>query len=87
MIYLYLFGTCFHFIYVFMIIRKYFKVDGKSPKMRYISTLRKEFGEKNLDVVFATFELLKKKGMILIDGNNSHISKSGIAYYHKNIQV
>lgn len=55
--------------------------------MRYISTLRKEFGEKNLDVVFATFELLKKKGMILIDGNNSHISKSGIAYYHKNIQV
>ena len=69
------------------ILSKYFKVDGKSPKMRYISTLRKEFGEKNLDVVFATFELLKKKGMILIDGNNSHISKSGIAYYHKNIQV
>lgn len=25
MIYLYLFGTCFHFIYVFMIIGKYFK--------------------------------------------------------------
>ena len=24
MIYLYLFGTCFHFIYVFMIIRKYY---------------------------------------------------------------
>ena len=24
MIYLYLFGTCFHFIYVFMIIDKYF---------------------------------------------------------------
>lgn len=24
MIYLYLFGTCFHFIYVFMIIYKYF---------------------------------------------------------------
>jgi len=24
MIYLYLFGTCFHFIYVFMIIWKYF---------------------------------------------------------------
>ena len=24
MIYLYLFGTCFHFIYVFMIISKYF---------------------------------------------------------------
>ena len=26
MIYLYLFGTCFHFIYVFMIIVKYFFV-------------------------------------------------------------
>ena len=25
MIYLYLFGTCFHFIYVFMIIGKYMK--------------------------------------------------------------
>ena len=25
MIYLYLFGTCFHFIYVFMIIGKYYK--------------------------------------------------------------
>lgn len=28
MIYLYLFGTCFHFIYVFMIIGKYIKVDN-----------------------------------------------------------
>lgn len=69
------------------ILGKYFKVDGKSPKMRYISALKKEFGEQDLDVIFATFDLLKKKGMILIDGNNSHISRSGIAYYHKNIQV
>ena len=69
------------------ILGKYFKVDGKSPKMRYISALRKEFEGQDLDVIFATFELLKKQGMILIDGNNSHISKSGIAYYHKNIQV
>ena len=30
MIYLYLFGTCFHFIYVFMIIAKY---AGISPAM------------------------------------------------------
>ena len=28
MIYLYLFGTCFHFIYVFMIIGKYMKKLG-----------------------------------------------------------
>ena len=69
------------------ILAKYFKVDGKSPKMRYISTLRKEFEEQDLDVIFATFDLLKKRGMILIDGNNSHISRSGIAYYHKNIQL
>lgn len=26
MIYLYLFGTCFHFIYVFMIIDKYYEM-------------------------------------------------------------
>ncbi|AUR47338.1 hypothetical protein PGTDC60_0774 [Porphyromonas gingivalis TDC60] len=69
------------------ILGKFFKVDGKSPKMKYISALRKEFEGQDLDVVFATFEILKKKGMILIDGNNSHISKSGISYYHKNIQI
>ena len=68
------------------ILGKYFKVDGKSPKMKYISALRKDFEEQDLNVVFATFEILKKKGMILIDGNNSHISKLGISYYHKSIQ-
>lgn len=33
MIYLYLFGTCFHFIYVFMIIGNYFRPDysGNGP--------------------------------------------------------
>ena len=30
MIYLYLFGTCFHFIYVFMIITKYFNRGGRT---------------------------------------------------------
>lgn len=69
------------------ILGKYFKVDGKSPKMKYISALRKDFEEQDLNVVFATFEILKKKGMILIDGNNSHISKLGISYYHKSIQL
>lgn len=29
MIYLYLFGTCFHFIYVFMIIANYIVIDEK----------------------------------------------------------
>lgn len=69
------------------ILSKYFKVDGKSPKMRYISSLRKEFDGKDLELVFITFENLKKNGLILIDGNSSHISKTGINYYHKNIQA
>lgn len=34
MIYLYLFGTCFHFIYVFMIIGNYFnKLWNSLPKI------------------------------------------------------
>ena len=69
------------------ILSKYFKVDGKTPKMRYISSIRKEFETLDLDIVFATFYSLKKRGMLLIDGNNSHISRPGIGYYHKNIQV
>lgn len=69
------------------ILSKYFKVDGKTTKMRYISSIRKEFETQNLDVVFATFYSLKKRGMLLIDGNNSHISRTGIGYYHKNIQA
>lgn len=69
------------------ILGKYFKVDGKTPKMRYVSSIRKEFEKDDLDAVFAVFYLLKKKGMLLVDGNNSHISKIGINYYHKNIQL
>lgn len=33
MIYLYLFGTCFHFIYVFMIIGNYLKSRNISPEI------------------------------------------------------
>lgn len=65
------------------ILSKYFKVDGKTPKMRYISSIRKDFEKQDLDAVFAVFYLLKKKGMLLIDGNNSHISKAGMVYYNK----
>lgn len=67
------------------ILAKYFKVDGRTPKMRYISSLRKEFEGQDLDAVFAVFNMLKKKGMILTQGNNSYISKAGINYYHKNV--
>lgn len=69
------------------ILGKYFKVDGRTPKMRYISWIRKEFEEQDLDKVFVAFNLLKKEGLLLVDGNNSHISKSGISYYHKNVQL
>lgn len=69
------------------ILSKYFKVDGKTPKMRYISWIRREFEGQDLDKVFATFYMLKKEGLLLVDGNNSHISKLGINYYHKNVQL
>lgn len=71
--------------YEMLILGKYFKVDNKSPKMRYISAIRKEFEGDNLDKVFSVFEDLKKRGYVLIDGNNSYISKNGINYYHKNV--
>lgn len=71
--------------YEMLILGKYFKVDNKSPKMRYISAIRKEFEGDNLDKVFSVFEDLKKRGYILIDGNNSYISKNGINYYHKSV--
>ena len=66
------------------ILGKYFKVDGKTPKMKYVSSIRRDFENENLDEVFEIFHSLKKQGYILIGGNNSYISKKGIAYYHKN---
>lgn len=65
---------------------KYFKVDGKTPKMRYVSSIRQEYEEHELDAAFAVFERLRKDGMILINGNNSFISKKGISFYHKKVQ-
>lgn len=66
------------------ILSKYFKVDGKSTKMRYISYLKSEFDSINVDEVFKVFEELRKKGYINTKGNNSFITQSGINYYHKN---
>lgn len=66
------------------LLSRYFKVDGKTPKMRHISSIRKEYEENDLNVVFATFDSMKKRGMIKVDGNNSHISKTGKSYYQKN---
>lgn len=68
------------------ILSKYFKVDGKSPKMRHVSAIRKDFESFDLDTVFSMFYLLKKKGFLLVDGNNSYITRKGISYFHKTIQ-
>ena len=52
--------------------------------MKYISSIRKDFENQDLDLVFAVFDVLRKEEMILVNGNNSYISKLGISYYHKN---
>lgn len=65
------------------ILGKYFKVDGRSTKMKYISYIKREFPEDNLDEVFCVFNSLKKKNYIQVRGNNSFITQLGINYYHK----
>lgn len=65
------------------ILSKYFKVDGKSTKMKYISSLRNEF-DLNADEALNIFESLRKRGYILTQGNNSFITQTGINFYHKN---
>lgn len=47
MIYLYLFGTCFHFIYVFMIISNIIYVIGK--KIIFVTELYK-YSDENIQV-------------------------------------
>ena len=70
--------------YEIQLLSKFFKVDGKTPKMRHISSIRKEYEAYEMEAAFATFDSLKKRGMLKVDGNNSYISKSGISYYQKN---
>lgn len=69
------------------ILNKYFKVDGKSTKMRYISYLKSEFDPTKIDEMFQTFNKLKKQGYINTRGNNSFITQTGINYYHKNCKL
>lgn len=65
------------------ILSRYFKVDGRSTKMKYISKLKKEFEDENIDEVFRVFDSLRKRGFIECYGNNSFIKQDGITYYHK----
>ena len=54
MIYLYLFGTCFHFIYVFMIIRKYTEGFVNSTVIFQINDCRQ------IPIIIPTNEELKE---------------------------
>lgn len=69
--------------YDIIILSKYFKVDGKTPKMVYISRLRDEFSSEEQNIVFVIFDKLKSKNFIKTQGNNSYITSTGINYYHK----
>jgi len=64
------------------VLSKYFKVDGKSTKMRYISHLLEEFDESKKEA-FKVFDKLRRDGYINTRGNNSFITQTGISYYHK----
>lgn len=68
------------------ILQKYFKVDGRRPKMKYVSQLRSEFPDEQVDKVSAVLELLRKQKYIQVSGNNSFITQAGINYYHKHAQ-
>ena len=68
------------------ILSKYFKVDGRRPKMKYVSQLRGEFGEDCADEMSTVLENLRKQKYIQVSGNNSFITQAGINYYHKHAQ-
>ncbi len=65
------------------ILGKYFKVDGRSTKMKCVSYIKGEFPANKLDEVFSVFENLRKQNLIQVRGNNSFITQLGINYYHK----
>ena len=68
------------------ILGKYFKVDGRTTKMKYVSYIRGEFPEDRADEVSNVFESLRKNKYIQVYGNNSFITQSGINHYHKQSQ-
>lgn len=66
-----------------IILSKFFRVDGKTPRMKLISTLKDEISEYDREKAFEIFHKLKKEGYIRTNGNNSHISPEGIIFYNK----
>lgn len=68
------------------ILSKYFKVDGRRPKMKYVSQLRSEFADDQMNDLSNAFESLRKQKYIQVSGNNSFITPAGISFYHKHAQ-
>lgn len=66
-----------------IILSKYFRVDGKTPRMKLISLIKEEIPEQEREYAFEIFYKLKKAGYIRTNGNNSHISQEGIIFYNK----
>ena len=66
-----------------IILSKYFRVDGKTPRMKLISSIKEDILEQDREYAFEVFHKLKKAGYILTNGNNSHISQEGIIFYNK----
>lgn len=65
------------------LLNKFFKVDGKTTRKVHLSSLQKDFKETELNSVFSTFDMFKRKGLITVYGNNSYINKAGIAYFQR----
>ena len=63
------------------ILESYFKVDGKTPRMKMVSKLRESFpiASKQFN---KEFEELVKKGYLIYSGDKSFISTEGIQYYN-----
>lgn len=64
------------------ILSMYFKVDRRSTRTKYVSYIKDEFPEEQLEEVFCVFHTLRKKDYIHVEGNNSSITQQGINYYH-----
>lgn len=63
------------------ILESYFKVDGKTPRMKMVSKLRESFPIANKQFN-KEFEELVKNGYLIYSGDKSFISAEGIQYYN-----
>lgn len=66
---------------VIEIMKLYFQVDERTPRMRMISKIKENYDTKTFKKVFS---YLEKKGYVKTNGDKSFISTEGIDYYNKN---